>query len=165
MPYRNRFGAVDLLIKQLLPFDQPGTDQMVLSSMAGIIAVEAVTAYELAIKDIFEEFAKKKNKVFGVFVKASYERINGRIKYNDIKQSVKQFGDKYKNRLVAKMTLKTKEVLRKKGVDLVSKYDNLIEGRHQFVHKGGLTLTLSEAVDNYEIGKYLIAVLDETMKR
>ena len=45
MAYQNRFSSVDLLINQLLSLaSQPGIDPLVLSSMAGIVAVEAVTA-------------------------------------------------------------------------------------------------------------------------
>ena len=65
MAYQNRFSSVDLLINQLLSLaSQPGIDPLVLSSMAGIVAVEAVTAYELAIKDIFEDFSNRKHKIF-----------------------------------------------------------------------------------------------------
>ena len=48
MAYQNRFNSVDLLITQLTPIAQPGTDPLVLSAMAGIVAVEAVTAYEFS---------------------------------------------------------------------------------------------------------------------
>ncbi|MBO5614751.1 MAG: hypothetical protein J5932_01335 [Prevotella sp.] len=55
MAYTSRFASVDLLITQLQTLVQPGIDPLVLSSWAGLVAVKAVTAYELAIKDIFEE--------------------------------------------------------------------------------------------------------------
>ena len=79
MPYLKRFNSVDILISQLNPIVQTGTDPLVLSAMAGIVAVEAVTAYELAIKDIFEEFSSKKNIVFGSFVKTTYSKFSYRI--------------------------------------------------------------------------------------
>lgn len=167
MNYQNRFNPVDLLIAQLLPLaSQPGVDPLVLSSMAGIVAVEAVTAYELAIKDIFEDFAKQKNKVFSCFVKSTYNRLNGRITYREIKDNmVKSYGDKYLRRFVSKKELKTRLVLTTERVDLVQTYDSLVLGRHTFVHTGNLTMTLAEAIRYYTIGKQLIAILDETMKR
>lgn len=166
MAYQNRFNSVDLLISQLMPFAQQGTDPLILSAMAGIVAVEAVTAYELAIKDIFEEFSRKKNKVFGNYVRSSMSRLNGRIKYQEIKDNmVNTFGEKYQRRFVVKKELKTKNVLALEHVDLVQTYDNLILGRHLFVHVGNLTMTLQEAIKNYNIGKELIAALDEAMKR
>lgn len=165
MAYLKRFNSVDLLISHLKPMAQTGTDPLVLSAMAGIVAVEAVTAFELAIKDIFEEFSRKKNKIFGGFVKNSFSRLNGRIKYQEIKDMSKSFGEKYSNRFVKIMDKKTKNVLAFNHVDLVQTYDNLILGRHKFVHAGVFTMTLQEAISSYNIGKELIAALDETMKR
>lgn len=167
MAYQNRFNGLDVLISQLTPLSQQqGVDPMVLSSMAGIVAVEAVTAFELAIKDIFEEFSKKKHKVFGSFVKSTFSRLNGRIKYQEIKDNmVKAYGEKYFQRFVARKDLKTQTVFIASGVDLVQTYDNLVLGRHRFVHSGELTMTLTEAINSYNIGKELIAALDEAMRR
>ena len=166
MAYTARFGSVDLLISQLKPLVQPGIDPLVLSSWAGLVAVKAVTAYELAIKDIFEDFARGKHKVFGTFVKASYKKLNGRITYGDVKDGlVKTYGDKYSKKLVQKKEAKSAAVLVSDRVDLVRTYDNLIECRHQLVHAGAFTLSFDEAVRSYQIGKKLIEVFDETMKR
>lgn len=163
MAYLKRFNSVDLLISQLGSIAQTGTDPLVLSAMAGIVAVEAVTAYELAIKDIFEEFSRKENKVFGSFVTNSYSKLNGRIKYQDINNMVKAFGEEYRERFVKKKDEKTKNVLVSDHVDLIQTYDNLILGRHEFVHAGQLTMTLQEAINSYNIGKELIGALYETM--
>ena len=167
MAYQNRFNHVDLLISQLVPLaSQPGIDPLVLSSMAGIVAVEAVTAYELAIKDIFEDFSKRKHRVFGCFVKTTYCHLNGRIKYQEIKDNmVKSYGDKYLRRFVSKKEAKTLDVMATEHADLVQTYDTLVLGRHTFVHSGKLTMTLAEAIRYYTIGKQLIEVLNETMKR
>lgn len=167
MAYQNRFVSVDLLIQGLVPLaSQPGLDPLVLSSMAGIVAVEAVTAYELAIKDIFEEFSRRKHNVFGRFVKATYDKLNGRIKYQEIKDNmVKSYGDRYLQKFVQKMETRTRIIFTSERVDLVQTYDSLVLGRHKFVHSGVLTLTLSEAIRYYTIGKHLIEVLDDTMKR
>ena len=167
MAYLNRFNSVDFLITQLVPLtSQPGIDPMVLSSLAGIIAVEAVTAYELAIKDIFVDFSTKKHIVFGHFVQTTLDRLNGRIKYQDIKDTmVKSYGDKYLQKFNVKIKEKNRTVLATEHVDLIQTYDTLIIGRHSFVHLGQLTMTLPEAIHYYSIGKYLIAALDETMRR
>lgn len=157
---------MDLLISQLRPMVSPTIDPLVLSSWAGIVAVNAVTAYELAIKDIFKDFAYMKHKVFGTFVQTTYTKLNGRIKYCDIKKElVKPYGEKYAQKLVHKKEVKTAEVFASEGVDLVQTYDNLIECRHQLVHSGVFTMSFDEAVHSYQVGKILIDVVDETMKR
>lgn len=166
MAYTSRFRGVDLQINKLQAQVTPETDPLVLSSLAGLVAVTAVTAYELAIKDIFEEFARRKHKVFGTFVKSTYSKLNGRILYNDVKEGlVKHFGDKYSKKLVKKKDVKTALILASEGVDLVQTYNNLIECRHQLVHAGNFTMSFDESVRSYQIGKKLIEVFDETMRR
>ena len=166
MANRAEYNSIDLLISQLEPLVQTGIDPLILSSWAGIIAVEAVTAYELSIKRICEEFARKKHKVFGSFVKSSYDRLNGHIFYKDIKEGiVKPYGEIYLRRLVKNKDSKTALIMASERVDLVQTYDNLITCRHRFVHAGMLTLSFSEAVNYYRIGKNLIDVIDETMRR
>lgn len=166
MANRAEYNGLDLLISQLEPIAQTGVDPLILSSWAGIVAVEAVTAYELAIKRICEEFSRKKHRVFGTFVKSSYERLNGRISYKDIKDGiVKPYGEKYLKKLVRVKDAKTLAVMASERVDLVQTYDTLVLCRHKFVHAGVLTLSFSEAVRSYKIGKHLVDVLDETMRR
>ena len=80
MPYTDKFIATDNLIIHLSSVVSTITDATVLASYAGFLSVSAVTDYELAIKDIFNEFASKKNKVFGSFVQSHFKRINGKIK-------------------------------------------------------------------------------------
>lgn len=67
--------------------------------------------------------------------------------------------------LVQKKDAKTAEILASDGVDLVNTYNNLIECRHQLVHAGMFNMPFDEAVRSYQIGKKLIDVIDETMKR
>lgn len=166
MANRAEFGSIDLLISQLEPMAQTGIDPLILSSWAGLVAVQAVTAYELSIKKICEEFARRKHKVFGSFVKSSYARLNGHISYKALRDGiVKPYGEKYLKRLVKNKDSKTALIMASERVDLVQTYDNLITCRNKFVHAGMLTLSFSEAVKYYRIGRNLIDVLDETMKR
>lgn len=78
---------------------------------------------------------------------------------------VKPYGDKYSKKLVKKKAAKTIEVMASDGVDLVDTYNNLIECRHKLVHAGTFIMPFDEAVRSCQIGKRLIEVIDETMKR
>ena len=72
MSYLSRFSEVDLLITQLQPSIPAITDDMIKANFAGMLSVKAVTAYELAIKDILIEFSRKKHMIFGTFVDFSF---------------------------------------------------------------------------------------------
>ena len=166
MAYTSRFNELDLLIPELQALAVPGIDPIVSSTFVGVIAVKAVTAYELAIKDILEEFSEKKHKVFGFYVKMKLERLNGKIMYSNLKgELVKAFGEKYNCRFQTKIQEKTVEVLARERVDLVNTYNNLIQCRNQLVHHGVITLTFYEVVKAYQLGKIVLEALDGAMKR
>lgn len=166
MPYLNRFISTDDLVSHLQPFVSSIPDEALKSKYAGFLAVNAVTVYELAIKDIFKEFSNKKNPVFGFFTEKYFNQINGRIILKDLKnQHIKSFGDKYLDKFEKKLIVREKVILSSIGKDVRSSYSNLIICRHKYVHAGAPTLTFSEVVDNYKVGKEVIHSLYEAMQR
>lgn len=96
MPYHDHFKIADDLILHLDSFVETINDPFISSRYVGFVAVSAVTVYELAIKDIFTDFASAKHKVLGNFTLLYFERLNGRIKLQELKNDyVKRFGQKY----------------------------------------------------------------------
>ena len=166
MPYINRFNSTDNLIVHLGAFITTISDAAILASYAGFLSVSAVTVYELAIKDIFNEFAIKKNKVFGSFVENHFGRINGRISIDDLKnQHIVQFGEKYLKTFQKKLQEKEDSNWNTLHVSIKTMYKDLIQCRHNFVHKGSPTLTINEVINYYEYGKEVIHCLNDIMKR
>ncbi|MCX8105312.1 MAG: HEPN domain-containing protein, partial [Ignavibacterium album] len=142
------------------------SDSDIKASYVGFLSVIAVTVYELAIKDIFNEFALKKHKIFGNFVENYFKKINGRITLDDLKnQHIKRFGENYLKKFDKKLEHIEKINLKLHKISIKSMYGNLIQCRHEFVHKGNPTLTLYEVIDNYTFGKEIIHCLNDTMKR
>ena len=166
MAYTDRFISTDYLITNLSPYLATVHDAGVLASYAGFLSVSSVTVYELAIKDIFGDFALKKNKVFGHYIEKHLSRINGRIKLDDLKSSqIKTFGAKYLLKFDKSVNIKEATFLISHGRSLKSSYSNLITCRHEFVHQGNPTLTITEVIDSYNLGKEIIHSLNESMKR
>lgn len=166
MSYQNRFIETDNLIAHLNPFVSTITDTAIKANYAGFLSVSAVTVYELAIKDIFIEFAKKKNPVFGVFIEKHFAGLNGRIKLKDLKgQHITPFGEKYLNKFEVKLKAREKTIFDTLRKNVRSDYSNLIICRHKYVHGGSPTLTFEEVLESYKIGKDVIHSLNETMRR
>ncbi|WHZ06325.1 MAG: hypothetical protein OJF59_002833 [Cytophagales bacterium] len=166
MAYVNRFVPTDDLVSHLQPVVTGILDESLKSKYAGFLAVNAVTVYELAIKDIFKEFSNKKNSVFGFFIEKYFAQINGRIVLKDLKgQHIKSFGDKYLDKFEKKLKAREKVILRTLRKDVRSCYSNLIICRHKYVHAGTPTLSFNEVVENYDIGKEVIHSLHEAMQR
>lgn len=166
MPYTDRFISTDNLITNLSPNIATITDAAILASYAGFLSVSSITVYELAIKDIFSDFATRKHLVFGHFVEKYLFRINGRIQINDLKSNqVKAFGNKYLQKFENSINQKEVTFLASHGRSMKSSYGNLITCRHEFVHQGNPTLTVTEVIDNYNLGKEIIHSLFDSMKR
>ena len=168
MGYQDHFHLADDVITHLDEVIGSLDDEFISSRYIGLVAIAAVTVYELSIKDIFCEFGEAKNKVFGNFTRSHFERINGRIKTRIIKNEyIKRFGDKYVKRFSRKIEAIEKSYLRTHNISIRSSYNNIIEWRNQFAHAGTLpmTVTYQEVIDSYEYGKLVIECLAETMRR
>ncbi|MDP3111709.1 MAG: HEPN domain-containing protein [Thermodesulfovibrionales bacterium] len=166
MPYTDRFRATDSLIDHLKTFVGTITDPELKANYAGFLSVSSVTVYELAIKDIFCEFASRKNKVFGTVIERHFNRINGRIRIEDLKGThIKLFGDKYLKKFNQKLHIKENSVFSTSRVSISADYGNLLTCRHEYVHSGSPTLTINEVIDNFINGKEIIHCLNEAMKR
>ena len=162
MAYTDRFAAVDELISNLSPIIS-GLSAEVQSKFVGFLAVNAITAYELAIREIIEDYATSKHCDFGEYVRCVFSRINGRISIGDIKGELKKFGGNYKDNFETNINSKESTILTTTGNSLFTCYDNLLTCRHRYVHASVITLTIQECIDYYQIGKNVIEALHETL--
>ena len=143
-------------------------DPLLQMQYTGFAAVSAVTVYELAIKEIFREFAGKKNKVFGHFVDKHFRRSNGKIGLDVLqKDYLPRFGDKYPKRFDRLISLEEDAYLRANRQSIKSSYGNLIAWRHEFAHEGRIqtNATFSEVQRSYDCGKKVIDVLAMALVR
>jgi hypothetical protein len=168
MSYANHFCHADDVVMHLNTIVPTITDPILQIKYVGFVSVAAVTVYELAVKDIFIDFANQKHKVLGNFAKGYFDRINGRIKIKVIQDDyIKKFGDKYNRRFRKKLEVSSKSYLSNHHRDIRSSYTNLITWRNDFAHEGKInsTTTYNEAVQAYEDGKEVIHCLAATMIR
>lgn len=163
MEYTDIFKDVDNLIvdihsqiKKLSPTLQ--------ANLAGFFAVRAITVYELAIKYIIENYAASKDRDFGEYITNVYSHLNGRIGIDNLKRDLKKFGECYKSKFEKKLKQKEDIFIKKTGDNISFCYSNLLMCRHCYVHEGKITLTINESINDYKMGKHVIAVLYETMK-
>lgn len=168
MPYTDRFVQVEDYLAHLDPMMAGIADPFVQGRYIGFIATSAVTAYELAIKDIFYGFADKKHGVLGSVTRAKFYRLNGRIKLDDLKKEhVKAFGDRYLERFKRNLTEADNAYVRLHGNSPKTAFNNVITWRHTFVHEGEPpnTTNYDEIKRNYVAGKEVIHCLFRTMVR
>ncbi|MBF0383288.1 MAG: hypothetical protein HQL69_19880 [Magnetococcales bacterium] len=168
MAYLNNFQHADAVINHLDDIVPAIADPLLQVKYIGFVSVAAVTVYELAIKDIFIGFARKKHKVLGHFAESYFHKINGRIRLEHIKKDyIANFGVKYNKKFRINIEKRSNDYLQSHRRDIRNSYTNIIRWRHEFAHEGKIntTATYSEVVQAYEDGKEVIHSLADSMSR
>jgi hypothetical protein len=167
MTYTDRFKLTDDLIEHLDPVLTSINDPFIESRYTGFLAVSSVTVLELAIKDIFQEFADSVNPILGCFCAKYFERINGRIGLESIRKDyLTKFGADFLAQFKARLEEIEAQHLRGSGESVKSSYDNLIVWRHQFAHQGEVPTNASyrDVKKAFACAKIVLACLADSMK-
>jgi len=168
MAYSDHFKHADDVIAHLDSVVPSISDPLLKAKYSGFVAIAAVTVFELAVKEIFIEFAKKKHKILGNFTENYFDRINGRIKVQVIQNDyIMKFGNKYNLRFKKRLEKSQKNYLALHHRDIRSAYGNLVTWRNDFAHEGRIntTATYDEVVQAYNDGKEIIHCLAMSMTR
>jgi len=168
MPYVDHFRHADDVIAHLDTIVPTLPDPLLRTKYAGFVTVAAVTVYELAIKEIFCDFGRRKHKVLGAFSESYFKRINGRVTLDDIRKDYCQrFGDGYVTKFKFRLEATSKTHLAAHRRDVKSSYSNLIVWRNAFAHEGTVpaTVTYREVAQAYQDGKEVIHSLAASMVR
>lgn len=165
--YQNRFLAADQYVQHLDAIVPTIKDPLVLSRYAGFMSVTAVTVFELAFKDIIYEFADKKHVVFGAHIRATYEKLNGRISIPNIRgDHIGRFGVKYRERFDKILSELDEKSLRSGDGSIKSSYENILTWRNKFVHGGAMpNATFEESKRSYFLGKNVLSCVERSLKR
>ena len=165
----NHFTPVDDLVAHFkTAIASTGATAQVQQRYGGFVAFSAVTAYELTLRSILCDFALRKHNVFGAYVQAHLERINGRIRLNEIKDThVAAFGERYKKRFQRLLQEADAAELASTRRSMFSSYSNIIIWRHGLAHQGVLppTATFAEVESAYFLGKKVYECLEKAMTR
>jgi len=168
VPYAAHFATADNVITNLASVVAGTADPILVGQYTGFAAVSAVTVYELAIKEIFFDFAHQKHKVLGQFTEAYFDRINGRISLQTLRKDyIPRFGERYAKRFEKALDSDDLTELRASGISIKSSYGNLIAWRHEFAHEGQIptNATFAEVRQAYDYGKRVIDCLARCMVR
>jgi hypothetical protein len=168
MPSTLDFTHADSIIPHLSNLVSSGLDPLIAANYAGFVTVAAVCVYEMAVKDIFTNFATAKHPVLGSVIREKFDKISGRVKYKIIKDEyVPLFGPKYSAKFSKAIDSVSRTFLRENRRDIISSYNNIVIWRNDFVHAAHIpaTATFAEVVRSYEDGKEVIRCLNSAMNR
>jgi hypothetical protein len=162
------FKHADDVIAHLAGLMPNISDPLLEAKYVGFAAVAAVTVYEVAIKNAFFDFAKRKHSILEVFAKAHFERLNGRIKVKMIVEDyLPRFGSKYVERFKRDLSKTNAVYLRQHHRDINSSFSNVITWRNEFAHQGGISsnVTFKEVAAAFEDGKEVVYCIQRSLRR
>lgn len=168
MPFKDRFTLADDYLTHVDAVISSLRDDFIRSRYLGFLAISAVTAYELAIKDIIYRFSDQKHRALGELARRRFDRLNGQIMLKDLREKrIASFGQKYCDRFDRELKGAEAASQAARTGSVKSSYGNLITWRHTFVHKGEWTptATYADLRTAYDNGKELIRCIDRAMQR
>lgn len=168
MSFEDRFTLADDYLTHVDGVILGLPDDFIRSRYLGFLAISAVTAYELAIKDIIYRFSDQKHRALGELARSRFDRLNGQIKLSDLrKRHIVSFGQKYCDRFDRELQSVERASQAARTGSVRSSYGNLITWRHNFVHEGVWpnTATYGDLRSAYDHGKELIRCIDRAMRR
>lgn len=166
MAYTDHFRLVDDVASH---FDTvvASVDPFLQSRYVGFYAIAAAAVIELAVKEIIISFASSHNQLFGQYCQVKYERINGRVSYDDLcKEHIGSFGTRRVKRF--KRIMRSVEFLHLKhrAISVKRAYENLLTCRHKFAHEGAIPqqTAYSDVKAGFECGKVVLACLVRSLE-
>ncbi len=160
-----RFKNVDDVIAALNEIlSETDISDFTKSRFAGLVAVEAVCAFELIIRNIIFEFCRNDSELFGGFVQSRFKRLKGRIGISDLKTNfLSHFGVEYVSKFDGILEELRNSAFAIGEPDPTLRYDNILQNRHTFTHEGSISLTYEEVIVYYQDACKVIIALERTL--
>ena len=166
MPFRPHLQKVEELAANVVrnaPDPGIATDSF-RADLAGFLAVAYAAAFEESVKEIFISFARLQHEILHKMVQKKFDRINGKIKIDVIKNEyLLPFGEQFKDSFSSELQREETEVLRTQGQSITSCYTNIIDWRHAFAHALERQTTLEGVQASYTVAKKVIQILHTSL--
>ena len=121
------------------------SDGLKRQKLTGFLVLSGVTAVEVRLKTFLEEFAASHNPIFAVYVRATLEKTNAKVRLNDLYDYATRFGEDVRDNLKERLKRVDELALRRANTSVKASYENLLTWRNNFAHEGSVTCTFEEA--------------------
>ena len=159
------FVKIDQLILDIDAEIPAGTHYRAVSlraDLAGLLAVTIAATYETCVKQVIQGYAQGRHADFGTFARNNYDKINSRIRVDDLRTYCKVFGTPIKNRFNANLSLRKSKLLKRARKNIETNYEQILDWRHDFAHQWNRVATINEVVEAHRAAKRVIYVFDES---
>ncbi|WP_428943252.1 HEPN domain-containing protein [Pantoea sp. FN060301] len=126
------------------------------ADLAGLLVVSISSLYENCIKEIILDYALRHHQQFAAYTSRNYEKLNSKIRVDDLNKLAKLFDDKVHQKFTKNLKRIRQRTERWAGKDIVGSYNQILTCRHSFAHAGERTTTIEEAALNHRIACQVI---------
>lgn len=114
--------------------------------------------YENCIRDILYDYSDFYHKKFSFQVEKKYQRLNSKIKYNDLRSIISSFDGNIKW-----FDKKCSKIGRRLTIDLIKAYNQILDWRHSAAHANKFPTSLEEIYKIHGFVKYVIYSFEEAL--
>jgi len=158
-----RFRKIDVLISEINNSVPPNSSYSVVemrADLAGLLVVAMAATYETCVKEILCSHANAKHAAFGSFATRHFERLNSRIRVNNLIEYCELFDPSMKQKFKTLLTSRKKVISERTGKNIESSYNQILDWRHGFAHAWNRNTTIEEAAETHKVGKRVLYVFD-----
>lgn len=131
------------------------------ADLAGLLVVTIAATYESCVKETMINFALSHHVAFGDYAQNHYSRINSKIKVNDLHRYAKLFGPRVANRFIQILDDKKKSISQRLGINIVNRFELILDWRHDFAHAWVTKTTVEEAMKTHRYAKRVLYAFDK----
>lgn len=161
------FNKIDKLLKEiesLVPNENVSLVQF-RSDLAGLLVVAIAATYENCVKEILYEHANQYHIAFGDFAYRNFERLNSKIKVNNLEDYCKLYNDSIFNEFRKNIKTKKSLILQKTRKNIVQSYEQILNWRHDYAHALISNITIEDAAAMHLLGKRVIYIFDNAFSQ
>lgn len=157
------FSKIDELVLQInknVPPDDAFASVQFRSDLAGLLVVAMAATYETCVKEVLCSYAGGKHGSFGDFASRNYEKLNSRIKVQQLCEYCALFDPEIKKKFNNKLKESKAKILIRTGTNIETSYGQILAWRHDFAHAWNRNTTIEEAAMTHRAAKRVLYAFD-----
>ena len=156
------FSQIDVLISEANAIVPPSSykNTKFRADLAGLLVVAIAATYETCVKEILFEYADSKHNAFGAFARKNYQRLNSKIRVNDLTYYCELFEPSIRINFKSRLAIRKRNLLDRVGINIETSYEQILTWRHDFAHARIRNTTIEEAARTHSAGKRVLYVFD-----
>ncbi len=126
------------------------------ADLAGLLTVIIVASYESCVKETLIGFSLRQNQAFSEYVERRYDKLNSKIAINELSKYCADFNPAAKKLFNDHRNKRKNRINNLLGQDIEKKYQQILEWRHSFAHKGLRNTTIEEVMAFHRYAKHVL---------